>query len=71
MNAVIKTGGKQYIVAPGDALNVEKLEGKVGDKVKLDCIALLDGKKSKTVAMDSGKIKVEAKIVEQFRGEKI
>ena len=44
MYAIVKTGGKQYKVAPGDKINVEKLEGQVGDKVNLTAICVVDGK---------------------------
>jgi large subunit ribosomal protein L21 len=36
MYAVIQTGGKQYRVAPGDMLKIEKLEGNVGDSIAFD-----------------------------------
>jgi large subunit ribosomal protein L21 len=38
--AVIKTGGKQYVVKPGQVLKVEKLDGEVGDKVSFDQVLL-------------------------------
>lgn len=41
MYAVIKTGGKQYKVAAGDYLKVEKLDGDVGSKVVIDKILML------------------------------
>ncbi len=41
MYAVIKTGGKQYQVAPGDILRVEKLAGEVGDTVELEDVLLV------------------------------
>ena len=44
MYAIIKTGGKQYKVAAGDFLNVEKLDAEVGSTVALDAIAIVDGK---------------------------
>ncbi len=37
MYAVIKTGGKQYRVAPGDTIRIEKVDGKVGEKVTFGC----------------------------------
>ena len=36
MYAIVKTGGKQYTVKPGDVLDVEKLDGEAGDKVSLE-----------------------------------
>ena len=38
MYAIVLTGGKQYKVSEGDQINVEKLNAKVGDKVKLDVL---------------------------------
>ena len=43
MYAIVKTGGKQYKVAEGDLVKVEKLEGEAGDKVELTPILLVDG----------------------------
>ena len=44
MYAVVKTGGKQYRVAPGDWLEVEKLAGEVGEKIRGGiCQVLVDG----------------------------
>ena len=40
MYAVIKTGGKQYRVAPGDMLKIEKLDGEVGDTITFDKVLL-------------------------------
>ncbi|MBR57350.1 MAG: 50S ribosomal protein L21 [Myxococcales bacterium] len=41
MYAVIQTGGKQYRVAPGDEVSVEKLSGEVGDEVRFDQVLLV------------------------------
>ena len=45
MYAVIKTGGKQYRVAQGDRLRVEKLVGEVGTTVTLDEVLMIGGEK--------------------------
>ncbi|MCQ5240968.1 bL21 family ribosomal protein, partial [Eggerthella lenta] len=45
MYAIVKPGGKQYKVAPGDKLNIEKLDAAVGDKVELEAICVVDGAK--------------------------
>ena len=42
MKAVIKTGGKQYLVEEGSVIYVEKLEGNVGDNVTFDEVLMLD-----------------------------
>lgn len=49
--AVIETGGKQYKVAVGDVLKVEKLEGdfSVGDKITFDKVLLVDNGKDTTI----------------------
>ena len=70
MYAIVSTGGKQYKVATDDVLNVEKIEGNVGDKVQLPVIFLNDGKKIVTDPAKLAKAKVTAEIVEQFKGEK-
>lgn len=72
MYAVIKTGGKQYRVAKGDRLRVEKLAGNVGDSVTLGEVLLVgEGDGVKVGAPLVGGAKVEAKIVAQDRGKKI
>ncbi len=43
MYAIVKTGGKQYKVAEGDLLNVEKLDAEIGAEVTLDVLMLVDG----------------------------
>ena len=45
MYAIVTTGGKQYKVSQDDIINVEKLDAKVGDEVKLDVMMLVDGDK--------------------------
>jgi large subunit ribosomal protein L21 len=70
MYAIVKTGGKQYKVSAGDFLNVEKLDAEAGDKVALEAIAVVDGDKVEADPAKAGKTKVEAVVVEQFKGEK-
>ena len=45
MYAVIKTGGKQYRVSPGEKIKVEQLPGEVGSQIKLDVLMIADGEK--------------------------
>jgi len=71
MYAVIKTGGKQYRVATGDKLRVEKLPGGVGDAVVFDQVLLLGGETVKLGTPVVGGAKVEAKIVSQGLGKKL
>jgi len=72
MYAVIKTGGKQYRVAQGDRLRVEKLAGNVGDSVTLNEVLLVgSGEGVKVGAPLVSGAKVEAKIVAQDRSAKV
>ncbi len=47
MKVVIETGGKQYLVSPGDKIKVEKIEKKVGDKLEMDKVLLYEDKQGK------------------------
>lgn len=68
MFAIVRTGGKQYRVAAGDKITVEKLAGSVGDKVELGDVLLAgDGGELKPTAG----VVVGAEIVAQGKGEKI
>jgi large subunit ribosomal protein L21 len=70
--AIIQTGGKQYIVAPNDKLQVEKIEGNVGDVVKLDQVLLTaNGDDIQMGQPFVANTAVEAKIVGQGRDKKI
>jgi large subunit ribosomal protein L21 len=72
MYAVIKTGGKQYRVAQGDRLRVEKLAGSVGESVTLGEVLLVgEGESVKVGQPTVGGAKVEAKIIAQDRAPKI
>ncbi len=71
MYAIVATGGKQYKVAKGDVLDVEKLDAQPGDKVELDVLLLNDGS---TTIVDPASLqgkKVTAEVVDQFKGEKV
>lgn len=72
MFAVIKTGGKQYVVRPGDRLKVEKIEGNPGDLVEIKEVLLVnsgDDLKIGTPLVESAT--VTAEIIEQGRSPKI
>lgn len=72
MYAVIKTGGKQYKVAAGDKLKVEKLVGDVGSKVVIDKVLLIaDGEKTTIGAPLVAGAKVNATVVSHGRGDKV
>ncbi|MEL6529055.1 MAG: 50S ribosomal protein L21 [Pseudomonadota bacterium] len=68
MFAVVRTGGKQYRVAAGDKIAVEKLAGEAGDTVTLGDV-LLAGE-GDTVA-DAAKVTVSAEIIAQAKSEKV
>jgi large subunit ribosomal protein L21 len=68
MFAVVRTGGKQYRVAAGDKIVVEKLAGDAGDTVTLDDILLAgDGSEIK----DSKGLTVSAEIIAQAKSDKV
>jgi large subunit ribosomal protein L21 len=71
--AVIKTGGKQYLVKPGDVLKIEKLaKPSKGDKINFDKVLLLDdGKDIKIGAPFIKGAKVEAKYEEEGKAKKV
>lgn len=72
MYAVIRTGGKQYQVKAGDSLEVEKLEGNVGDTITLGDVLLVANDAAVTIGqpvVDGAT--VTAKITGQYRGDKI
>ncbi|KGO34368.1 MAG: 50S ribosomal protein L21 [Desulfoprunum sp.] len=72
MYAIVRTGGKQYQVACGDQLRVEKLDGNVGDVVNLDeVLMVVDGDDVKIGQPVLESAKVVAKIAEQGRAKKI
>src|SRR3989344_426555 len=67
--AVIKTGGKQYKVAEGDVLRVEKLETKGGEVVFDEVLLVVNGEVKLGKPLISG-AKVSAKVLEEGKGEK-
>ena len=72
MYAVIRSGGKQYRVAPGDTIKVEQIPGKVGGKVTFDqIIAVSTEDKKMLTGKDAAAAKVSGKIVAQDRHRKL
>ena len=72
MYAIVRTGGKQYQVACGDQVRVEKLAGNVGDSIDLvDVLMVSDGDDVKIGQPVLENAKVTAKIAEQGRGKKV
>ncbi|HEY7007925.1 MAG TPA: 50S ribosomal protein L21 [Jatrophihabitantaceae bacterium] len=71
MYAIVKTGGKQYKVAEGDVIEIEKLDAAPGAEVALDAILLVDGE---TVTHDVealAGVNVTGEVVAQTKGPKI
>jgi len=72
MYAVVKTGGKQVRVSPGQAVRVEKLSGEVGDAISFDEVLLVGGEGTTQVGsplLEGARVK--GKIAAQARGKKI
>ena len=70
--AVIKTGGKQYIVEPGDTLEIEKIEGEEGSKISFDEVLLkVDDEKVEIGKPLLKGAKVEAEILGQIKDKKV
>ena len=71
MFAVLKTGGKQYKVASGDVLKVEKLAGEAGQTVQFNEILMLGGDKVTVGTPTVAGAGVQAEILEQAKGPKV
>ena len=72
MYAVIKTGGKQYRVAPGEKIKIETLEAEVGATIVLDQVLMVaDGEAVKVGTPTLAGAKVSATVVSHGRGPKI
>lgn len=72
MLAVIKTGGKQYLVKEGDKVKIEKIEGKEGDKIEFSEVLFHGDEKNVKIGtplVDGAK--VEGKILKQEKGKKV
>ena len=73
MYAVIKTGGKQYRVSKDDVIIVERLDGKIGDRVKFDEVLML-GESGQAPSIGNPNLtgaSVSAEVVRQSRADKI
>ena len=71
MYAVIKTGGKQYRVAPGEKIKVEQLPADIGSQVAVDVLMVADGDKVSIGAPLVAGAKVEATVVSHGRHDKV
>ena len=67
MFAVLKTGGKQYKVASGDILRVEKLAAVAGDKIQFNDILMVGNTVGEPLVADAG---VQAEVIDQIKGVK-
>ena len=68
--AVIKTGGKQYVVKKDDKVKIEKLNAEVGDKVEFETLLIADGDKVE-VGTPVLSEKVEGKVISVGRSRKV
>ncbi len=70
--AVVKTGGKQYVVGAGDTIVVDSIHAEAGKTVELDLLALLDNEK---LTVDLGtpllKTKAKATVIDHVKGDKV
>ena len=72
MYAVVKTGGKQYRVRPGDSIEVEKLPFEVGEQIELDQVLLVANGSGAKIGQPLVKgAKVKATVLRQAKGRKV
>jgi large subunit ribosomal protein L21 len=72
MYAVVKTGGKQYRVSPGDSIDVEKLPYEVGHQIELDQVLLVANGSGAKIGQPLVKgAKVKATVTRQAKGRKV
>jgi large subunit ribosomal protein L21 len=72
MLAVIKTGGKQYLVKKGDRIKIEKIEGETGKTVAFSEILFLGDENKVKIGNPTVKgVKAEGKIIAQGKGKKV
>ena len=71
MIAVVKTGGKQYKISEGDVIEVEKLDGNVGETISLDKVLICgEGDSIKVGTPYLSGCTVACEVTEQLRGKK-
>lgn len=72
MFAVIKTGGKQYLVQPGDKIKIEKLEAEAGKEVSFSEVLMLEKNRKLEIGMPFVKgAAVTGKVLGNVKGEKL
>ena len=71
MYAIIETGGKQYRVAPGDTVEVDRLNAETGKSVTIERVLFVGGEDKVQVGLPLvANVTVTADVLEHFRGEK-
>ena len=70
MYAIVKTGGKQYKVAPGDKLAIEKIDEEPGAQIQLNAICIVDDDQVEADPAKAAATPVSATVLEQFKGDK-
>ena len=71
MYAIVKTGGKQYKVAEGDVIEIEKLEGDPGAAITLPAVLLVDGPSVTATLEALANVTVSGEVVAHTKGPKI
>ena len=72
MFAVIKTGGKQYLVSAGDKIKIEKLDAEEGKEIVFDEVLLVASDKTTEIGTPLVKsAKVKGKVIQQGRAKKV
>ena len=71
MYAVIRSGGKQYRITPGQTLRLEKLEGAAGSKIQLGSVLMVENDGNIQIGSALANASVEATIVEDDRADKV
>lgn len=69
--AIVKTGGKQYKVAVGDIVKVEKLDSEPGASVDLPVALVVNGASVTSTAAELAKVSVTGEVLEHVKGPKI
>jgi large subunit ribosomal protein L21 len=69
--AIVKTGGKQYKVAVGDVVEVEKVSGAPGDTVALPALLVVDGGSVTSDAAALAQVRISGEVVAHTKGAKL
>jgi large subunit ribosomal protein L21 len=70
MQAVIKAGGKQYLVAPNQILNIDLTDAET-KKLEFDALMVIDGTKISVGTPVIKDVKVKAEVIEEVKGDKL